>query len=427
MTENNLNKRLVALDIGSYAITGLACEITPAGEILILSMISKASAGLINCEVYDLEKLSTVINEILKNLEYEVDFKINSVIISVSSHHLEQKNESGISILKSGKVKNSDIDDAAQMAYSIKLDDSQHILHIVPQSYTVDDLPPTHNPLGLSGRKLHANVHLIMCGKNTVKNIIAAVELNKIKVDRVVFSGLAASYGVIEDAEREKGVCLLNIGHSSVELQIFTAGILRISKVYPFGGQKITSHLEKILTIKEKGQEIKEKYGCATEFPSAPDDKILIQSFGDQRERHITKGEIAKHTSFIYLQTFQYLKKEIDLILSELQENKIDNKIIAGCVLSGGEAQIENILECAKEVLQMPVRLGKPTNRTDCEDIRGLVEKIDSPRFATIFGLIRTELKEYKTKNIHYGSNVDLFSSIAKFAKKSYNWIKTNF
>ena len=242
------------------------------------------------------------------------------------------------------------------------------------------------NPLGLQGVRLTAQAHLIACHQDWLINLRKAVERSGLIVDQIVFSGLASSYSVLSEEEKELGVCLIDIGAGTMDILVFTDGALRYSKVIPYAGNRVTDDVAQgIYTSRSNAENIKVNYGSAvllsaSEKRTSPDKLIEVQGIGGRPPRGLTREDLSIITSARYRELLGMVDEELRQLKQELKNNNVASDLIAGVVLTGGGALIDGILDCATEVFgqQVQVKIGTPLN------ITGLTDYVDKPQYATV-------------------------------------------
>lgn len=424
MTKIAESKMVVGLDVGTHKVVAVVGEVLPDGVINVLGSGVSPSKGVQGGVVVDLDAVVSSIQRAIEEAESISEGEINGVMLALSGANIVGLNESG-TVPLSGTVETKDLDNAIHIARSIKLPDGLETLHIIPQEYKLDNLPATKNPLGLSGMRLQARAHLIACPHDWLRNLKNAVERSKLKIDQVVFSGLASSYSVLTEDEKELGVCLIDIGGGTMDVLVYTDGALRFSKVIPFGGNNITDHIAKnFTTSRQDAEKIKVQYGSAMYPPSHfPEKKIEIPGLGGRMPKIFTKDQLSKYTNQCYRDLFDIIAGELAKLRIELFQKGIKQELIAGIVLTGGGSQIEDIVECAKSVFGLQVRVGNPLN------ITGLTDYVNKPQYATVLGLL--QYNHYNdvesTTNLGNGGNSSIIDTIASSVIKAYGWAKKNF
>lgn len=422
MTKAVESKIIVGLDIGTSKVVAVVGEVLPDGVINVMGAGVCPSKGVDRGAVIDLDAAVTSIQRAIEQAESIADCKIMGVTLAISGQ-IFGINESGTSTLSGGIVTQENIESAVDMAKAIKLQDGLETLHMIPQEYNVDRLPATKNPIGLSGMRLQVQAHLIACDQALLKNLKNAVEHAKLKVDQVVFSGLASSYSVLTEDEKELGVCLIDIGGGTMDVLVYTDGSLRYSKVIPYAGNVITEYLARIFsTSRPEAESLKIGYGSAISPPTHnADKKIEVAGLGGRMARTFTRAQVATVTSQCYSDLLKLVGEELTELRNELFQKGIKQELIAGVVITGGGSQIEDIVECAKSIFGSQVRVGYPLN------ITGLTDYVNKPQYATALGLLQYSHYNYTEQNTSTDSDEDILASIGRGAKRFIGFIKSKF
>lgn len=271
--------------------------------------------------------------------------------------------------------------------------------------------------------RLQVQAHLIACHQAWLKNLKNAVEHAKLKVDQVVFSGLASSYSVLTEDEKELGVCLIDIGGGTMDVLVYTDGALRYSKVIPFAGNNITDYLARVFTTsRPEAESLKVGYGSAISPPTHNSDKkIEVAGLGGRMARTFTRAQVATVTSQCYNDLLKVVEEELTQLRHELFQKGIKQELIAGVVITGGGSQIEDIVECAKSIFGSQVRVGYPLN------ITGLTDYVNKPQYATALGLLQYSHYNYTEQGTSTDSNEDIFAPIGRGTKKIIDFFKSKF
>lgn len=382
---------IVGLEIGTSKVIAVVGELLPDGVVNVIGVGSCPSKGIDKGSITDLEAVVNSIRRAIEAAESVADLKlIARVTLAITGEHIQSLNESGFVAL-SGEVTQSDIDDAMHIASSVKVGDGLTLLHAIPQEYSVDQQTNIKNPLGLQGVRLTAQAHLIACHQDWLINLRKAVERSGLKVDEIVFSGLASSYSVLSEEEKELGVCLIDIGAGTMDILVFTDGSLRYSKVIPYAGNRVTDDVAQgIFTSRTNAENIKVNYGSAV-LLSNPEKRnfaervIEVPGIGGRPSRVLTKESLSIITSARYKELLTLVDKELHQLKRQLKEKNVSSELIAGIVLTGGGSLIDGMLECATEVFgqQVQVKIGTPLN------ITGLTDYVDKPQYATVLGLLQ--------------------------------------
>ncbi|WP_386692643.1 MULTISPECIES: cell division protein FtsA [unclassified Lonepinella] len=383
------SKTIVGLEVGTSKVVAVVGEILPDGVVNVLGYGSCPSKGIDKGSITDLSAVVKSIQRAIESAEAVADCQIISVTLAITGKHIQSLNDSGLEPIANNEVTQDEIDSAMHTASSVKLPEGLSLLHVIPQEYAVDQQQNIKNPLGLQGMRLKAQAHLIGCHQAWLSNLQKAVEQCGLKVDKVVFSGLASSYSVLTEDEKDLGVCLVDFGAGSMDIMVYTNGALRYSKVIPYGGNDITDFVAQSLTTsRHEAENIKINYGSAVN-PSQDliehfaKKKVEVAGLGGTTARTFSKAQIVDVTSKCYADLLFVVKNELDNLRQELIKKDVKADLIAGVVLTGGGANMEDIAKCATEIFGFHVRVGHPLN------ITGLTDYVNKPQYATVLGLLQ--------------------------------------
>lgn len=425
MTKTAEGNIVVGLDIGTATVSALVGEVLPDGQINIIGAGTSPSHGMDKGGVNDLESVVKSVQRAIDQAELMAECQITSVYLSLSGKHIASRIEKGMGAISEEEVSQDDMDRVIHTAKSIKIGEEQRILHVIPQEFTIDYQEGIKNPLGLSGVRMEVSVHLISCHNDMAKNIIKAVERCNLKVEQLIYSGLASSNAVITDDERELGVCVIDIGAGTMELSIWTGGALRHTKVFSYAGNAVTSDIAFAFgTPVSDAEEIKVKFGCALSELVSKDDTVNVPSVGGRPSRSLQRQTLAEVIEPRYTELMGMVNQTIDSVQAKLREDGIKHHLAAGVVLTGGASQIEGLVECAERVFRNQVRIGKPL------EVRGLTDYVKEPYHSTAVGLLHYAKDsqfydegeyQYTAPKKHSGT------SIAEFIQKLRNWIQKEF
>jgi len=370
------NNMVVALDIGTSKVVCLVGEVTPEGMIEIVGVGTQPSSGLKRGVVVNIESTVNSIQRAVEEAELMAGCKIRGVTVGIAGSHIRSLNSHGIVAVRDREVADQDMDRVIDAARAVAIPADQQILHILPQEYLIDNQEGIKEPLGMSGVRLEAKVHLVTGAANAIQNIEKCVRRCGLDVDAVVLEQLASSYSVLTDDEKDLGVCMVDIGGGTTDIAVFTAGSIRHTAVIPVAGDQVTSDIAMALrTPTQHAEKIKIKYACALAELARADEMIKVPSVGDRPPRDLSRQALAEVVVPRYEELFS-------LIQSELRRSGFEDLVAAGIVLAGGTAKMEGAIELAEEIFHMPVRLARP------QGIRGMEEQLISPVYATSIGLL---------------------------------------
>ncbi|MDO6427186.1 cell division protein FtsA [Thalassotalea sp. 1_MG-2023] len=377
MAKVNDRNLVVGLDIGTSKISVAVGEITLDNQLSIVGVGSQPARGMDKGGVNDLNLVIQSIQRAINEAELMADCHITSVYLGISGKHISCQNENGMVPINDQEVTQEDVDNVIHTARSVPLSAERRMLHVLPQEYSIDCQDGIKSPIGMSGVRMEAKVHIVTCANDMAKNIVKCVERCDVKADQLIFSALASSYGVITDDEKELGICVVDIGAGTMDIAVFTGGALRHTAVIPVAGNQVTSDIAKIFrTPLSHAEDIKVQYACALRQMVSMEENIEVPSVGGRPARSMSRHTLAEVVEPRYHELFE-------LIQEELRQCGLEDQIAAGYVLTGGTAKMEGVVEFAEEVFQMPVRVAAP------QRIAGLKEYVNDPTYATVVGLLQ--------------------------------------
>ncbi len=372
--EKNL---IVGLDIGTSKVVAVVCEITPENEIEIIGLGSHPSRGLKKGVVVNIESTVHSIQRAVEEAELMAGCHIHSVYAGIAGSHIRSLNSHGIVAICDGEVTNFDVDRVMDAARAVAIPADQKILHVLPQEFIIDNQEGIREPVGMSGVRLEAKVHVVTGAVSAAQNIIKCVRRCGLEVNDVILEQFASSYAVLSEDEKELGVCLVDIGGGTADIAIFTEGAIRHTAVIPIAGDQVTNDIAVALrTPTHHAEEIKIKYGCSLTQLASADETIEVPSIGDRPPRRLSRHTLAEVIEPRY-------EELLGLIHAELQRSGYEELVAGGVVLTGGSSKVEGLIELAEEVFHMPVRIGVPKN------VSGLVDVVRNPIHATGVGLLQ--------------------------------------
>ena len=368
--------RIVGLDIGTSKVAAIVAELTPEGELEVIGLGSYPSRGLKKGVVVNIESTVQSIQRAVEEAELMAGCQIDAVYAGIAGSHIRSINSHGIVAVRDREVYAQDVERVIDAAQAMAIPADQKILHILPQEYVIDNQEGVKEPLGMSGVRLEAKVHLVTCAVNAAQNIEKCIERCGLEVHDVILEQLASSYSVLTDDERDLGVCLVDIGGGTTDIAVFTDGAIRHTAVIPIAGDQVTNDIAMALrTPTQNAEDIKIKYACALTQLARPDETIKVPGVGDKPAKELSRQALAEVVEPRYDELFT-------LIQAELRRSGFEDLVAAGIVLTGGAAKMEGVIELAEEIFHMPVSLGSPRN------VAGLKDIVRNPVYATGVGLL---------------------------------------
>ena len=390
------DKVICAIDVGSSKIATLIASIgdeLPGGgrseKINLIGVSATPSKGVKKGQVVDIDEAVEAITESVEAAERMAGYSLSSGYILLGGPQIESINQHAVVAVAQpeGEIKEGDVLRVNEAARAIPLPSSREILHVIPRTFTVDGQEGIRDPVGMTGVRLETETHIITGSSTSMRNLVKCVQQVGIDVTELVFGGIASSFSVLTDTEKELGVILVDIGGETTDVVIFVDGSVAYSAVVPIGARHITSDLAVGLRVSlESAEKIKlslgkiQKPALDEEHHDAPkkkDELLDIKSLGLSEDiKEISRKAVVEGIIRPRLQEiFKYVGKEI-------KKSGYGSATPSGLVICGGGALIIGILEQAKYILGFPARLGK------IQGLSGLIDEIDTPQYAAAAGLI---------------------------------------
>lgn len=379
-------KMIVGLDIGTSKVVAIVGEINSEGGLNIVGIGRHRSRGLKKGTVVNIESTVQSIQRAVEEAELMAGCQIHSVYAGIAGSHVRSMNSHGIVAIRDKEVYPADIERVIDAAQAVAIPADQKILHILPQEYIIDSQEGVKEPLGMSGVRLEAKVHLVTCASNAAQNIEKCIRRCGLETDEIILEQLASSYSVLTEDEKELGVCLVDIGGGTTDIAIFTEGAIRHTGVIPIAGDQVTNDIAMALrTPTDHAEELKIKYACALSQLASADDMIKVPSVGDRPSRELSRQALADVVEPRYDELFH-------LIQSEIRQSGYEDVLAAGMVFTGGTSKMEGVAELAEEIFHMPVRIGMPM------EVNGLVDIVRNPTYSTAVGLLLYGMRQAQEK-----------------------------
>jgi cell division protein FtsA len=413
MATFNESKMIVGLDIGTSKVVAIVGAITPEGYLEIVGIGTHRSSGLKKGVVVNIESTVLSIQRAIEEAELMAGCQIHSVYAGIAGSHIRSLNSHGIVAIRDREVFAQDLERVIDAAQAVAIPADQKVLHILPQEFLIDEQDGVKEPLGMSGVRLEAKVHLVTCAVNASQNIEKCIRRCGLEVEDIILEQLASSYAVLTEDEKELGVCVVDIGGGTTDIAIFKDGAIRHTAVLPIAGDQVTNDIAMALrTPTPNAEDIKIKYACALAKLTSPDETIKVPSVGDRQPRDLSRQALAEVVEPRYDELFT-------LVQAELRRSGYEDLIAAGIVLTGGTSKMEGVIELAEEIFHMPVRLGSPQN------IRGLTDIVNNPIYSTGVGLLIYGMKQQQERggyvqSSHKESQESVWSRIKKVFQNNF-------
>lgn len=402
---------IVGLDIGTTKIAALVGEVASDGFIEIIGVGTHPSRGLKRGVVVNIEATVQSIQRAIEEAELMAGCEIRSAYTGIAGSHIRSINSHGIVAIRDNEVGEPDIDRVIDAAKAVAIPADQKILHILPQEFIIDNQEGIREPVGMSGVRLEAKVHIVTGAVSAAQNIVKCVQRCGLEIDDIILEQLASSHSVLTDDEKDLGVCMIDIGGGTTDIAIFTDGAIRHTAVIPIAGDQVTNDIAVALrTPTNNAEEIKIKHSSAVLHSVKPEETIEVSSVARRPSRLLSKKALAAVVGARYEELFA-------LVQAELKRSGYEDFIASGIVLTGGASSVDGVLELAESVFQMPVRIGLP------QHVRGLRDVLHNPVFSTGVGLLLYGLQhrsEGRSEHVVGDGVKGLWS-------KMKSWLQVNF
>ncbi len=369
--------QIVGLDIGTTKVSVLIAEPREDGPIDIIGVGCCPSRGMRKGVVVNLDACVASIKQAVEEAELMAGCSVDRAFVGIAGAHVRGLNSRGVVAIsgRDHEVTRDDVRRVLHAARAVNIPPDREIFHVLPQEFTVDDQDGIHDPIGMTGAKLEANVHIVTASVTAAQNLVNGVNRAGVEVEEVVLEQLAAAEAVLTPDEKEMGVALIDIGGGTTDLVIFERGAIRHITVLPTGGEHVTNDIAVGLrTPIPEAEKIKKRYGCALAGLVNDEDTIEVPSVGGRKSRVLSRQ--------ILCEIIQPRIEEIfALIAEEFVRSGFDRSIHAGAVLTGGGSILEGITEIAEDALDLAVRRAAPSG------VGGLADSVSTPQYSTAVGL----------------------------------------
>lgn len=367
---------IVALDIGTSKIAALVGEVTSDNNIEVVGFGSHPSRGLKKGVVVNIESTVQSIQRAIEEAELMAGCEIQSAYTGIAGSHIRSLNSHGIVAIRDREVIQSDVDRVIDAAKAVAIPADQRILHILPQEFIIDNQDGVREPVGMSGVRLEAKVHIVTGAVSAAQNITKCIRRCGLQVGDIILEQLASSHSVLTEDEKELGVCMIDIGGGTTDIAVFIDGAIRYTSVIPIAGDHVTNDVAVALrTPTQYAEQIKIKHGSVAPESIEMSETIKVPSVAKRQPKQVQRQALAQVIVARYEELFS-------LALAELRRNGFEDLIAAGVVLTGGASKVAGAVELAESIFNIPVRIGIPQN------VGGLMDVRDNPVFSTGVGLL---------------------------------------
>ena len=401
---------LVGLDIGTSKVTCLVARLREDGGVEPIGLGVAPMTGMKRGAVVNIEASVAAIAQAVDEAKRMAACDIPRVHASISGAHIQCTNAEGMLAVKGSEITREDVVKVIEVARAMPIPSEQQVLHLLTQEFIIDGQGGIKDPVGMSGVKLVAKVHIITGAAASAQNIIKCVRRAGLEIDGLVLQPLAAAHAVLTEDEKSLGVCIIDIGAGTTDLAVYTQGAIRHTAVLPAAGDMITNDIAMALrTPTAEAESIKLEHGAARHDWVDPEEMIEVAPVGDRPARRLSRQRLAD--------VIHPRAEEIfELVQQELRRSGYEEMLSSGVVLTGGSAKLGGMVELAEEVLGMPARLGAPL-------VGGrLRERLADPEYAAAVGLV-LEAADSRRRIPGRGGR----ASGGQWWRRTWQWIRENF
>lgn len=407
-------ERIVGLDLGTTKVAAVIAELDDNLEPRIVGVGLAPSRGMRRGTVVNLEQTVESVKRAIGEAERMAGCKVDSCYVGIAGSHISSMNCRGVVAVEKagGEITPKDKARVIEQAKTIGLPIDREIIHVIPIEFIVDDQPGIKDPVGMFGKRLEVEVHIVTGAVTSAQNIYRSIERTGLKVKDLVLQPLASATAVLETDEKELGVLLIDIGGGTTDLAIFKEGSIRHTQVLALGGEHVTSDIAiGLRTPTKEAEDIKRRYGCALANLVEEDQSFTVKGVGGRDEKPVSRRILAS-----------IIEPRIEEILSlanrEMRKTDFADLLAAGVVVTGGTAHLEGIERIAEQIFDLPVKVGKPWGTS------GLTDIIADPIFSTAVGLVRYGIDKQNLTLLPRGTEERVFGNILKRMRE---WFKDFF
>ena len=377
---------IVGLDIGTTKVCCIVGEIVDASPQPVIDIVgigTAPSAGMRKGVVVNIDSTVESISKAVEEAELMAGVEITHVHAGIAGGHVKSFNSTGVVAIKDKEITDHDVKRVIDAAKAVAIPADREVIHVIPQEFIIDEQDGIRDPIGMSGVRLEAKVHIVTASSTSAQNIIKCANKAGLTVSDLCLEQIASAEAVLSDDEKELGIALVDIGGGTSDIAIYKEGSLLYTGVLPIGGNHITNDIAVGLrTPQYEAEKIKVQYGAAIPEAIRPDETIEVPGVGGRKSRVLSKRLLAEIIAPRVEEIFLMIQKEI-------AQSGYRDMMSAGIVLTGGATLMDGLTELAEQIFEMPAKRGVPYN------VGGLKDVVHSPQFSTGVGLLR-----YGTKNM---------------------------
>ncbi len=377
---------VVGLDIGTTKVCVIIGAFEDDGRINILGLGKAENEGMARGTVTHIDKTVRAIQHAVQEAEIQSGIKVRAVNVGIAGDHIQSFQSRGVISISNpdNEISRKDVERLVQDTKRVALPNDRKIIHVIPQEFIVDGQDGIYDPVGMSGVRMEANVHIITGSITAVQNIYRCVERAGLEVNDLVLEPLASSHAVLSEEEKEVGIVLVDIGGGTTDIAIFEDRTIRHTAVLAIAGKKVTEDIRKGLGIlNEDAERLKRDHGFSYLPEIVHDTPIQLRGIGGRSPMEVNRS--------LLCQIIQPRMEEvIEIVGMEIKRSGYSKHLHSGIVLTGGGSLIKGTASLAREVLGMPVKVGIPSGFSG-----GFVTEVENPMYATCVGLVMHGFKSY--------------------------------
>ena len=383
------NEKIVAaVDIGTTKIVSLVGRLNDQGKLEVLGVSQTASKGVKRGVVLNIEETVQAIQTTSSEAMKQSGIKFKEVFVGIAGQHIKSVRNRGYINRDSYEVEitRDDLQNLIDDMHKIPVDVGEEIIHVLPQNYIVDSETGVKNPVGMFGKRLEANFHIVIGQTSSARNIGKCINRVGLDVKQLVLEPLASSAAVLTDDEKEAGVALVDIGGGTTDVAVYYDEVIRHTAVIPFGGNVITRDIkEGCAILQRQAESLKVQFGSALGDLAQEDKVVTIPGISGRDPKEISFKSLA----YIIQSRMEEI---IDAVSYEIENSGYMDKLSAGIVLTGGGSMLKHLNQLVKFKSGMDVRIGFPSEQLAAET----AEEINQPMYSTSIGLLLKGLEYYR-------------------------------
>lgn len=413
MNKISKSRIVAAIDMGSSKIATLVSQIatdpiTGETSINIVGASQVDSKGIKKGQIVDIDEAVEAMITSVEAAERMAGYNLDAAYVSIGGAHIHSQNSHGVVAVSdpNGEITENDVDRAIEAASAVSLPVSREVIFVVPREFIVDGESGVKDAVGMSGVRLEVDTHIVSAASAALKNAKKAINEVGIRIEEMVFSGLASSEAVLTPTEKELGCVLIDIGGGTTSIAAYVDGAITYSGVIPIGAKNVTNDLAIGLRVSlETAEKIKLALSAKKKRDQEESDELDLASLNITEIKKISKKTLTEGI------IRPRLNEIFSMVKIELEKEGIANRIPSGAIITGGGAETAGVVDSAKRMLSVPVRVGVP------KGIGGLIDDVINPSFSACVGLLMCGAKQNPTENLTSFSKKLKLPSTGAFGK----------